>query len=358
MSEGFYPLKVSKAVKETSDATTFYFEVPSELESTFNYKAGQYLTFEVAINGEKVRRSYSLCTYSGVDAQPGVTVKQVEGGKMSTYLNQNVKEGDILSTMPPMGKFITEINPSHSKHYVLFGGGSGITPVMGIAKEVLNQEPNSKVTLVYANKNPDSVIFKDALIKLEANYSGRFKVLHSYDTAPFTWFGLKGMLTEEKVESIVKNKIGGAFDQYVYFICGPSPMMDVIKRGLTTLGVNKDNINIEYFSAPVNSEKTAETVVADASFSGMAEITLHVYGKTHVIQCDENTTVLNAAMKQGIDPPYSCTVGVCTTCRAKVHSGAVQMLEREGLSDSEIKDGFVLTCQSVPRTNKIELTYE
>jgi ring-1,2-phenylacetyl-CoA epoxidase subunit PaaE len=135
-------------------------------------------------------------------------------------------------------------------------------------------------------------------------------------------------------------------------------MMDIIKRGLTTIGVNKEKINIEYFSAPVNSEKTVEPVLVDESFSGVSEITLHVYGKTHVIQCDENTTVLNAAMKQGIDPPYSCTVGVCTTCRARVHSGSVQMLEREGLSDSEIKDGFVLTCQSVPRTNKIELTYE
>jgi ring-1,2-phenylacetyl-CoA epoxidase subunit PaaE len=358
MSEGFYPLKVSKAVKETSDATTFYFEVPSELESVFSYRAGQYLTFEVNIQGEKVRRSYSLCTYSGVDAQPGVTVKQVEGGKMSTYLNQNISVGDTLLVMPPMGKFVVDLSATNSKHYVLFGGGSGITPVMGIAKAVLNQEPNSKVTLVYANKNPDSVIFKDSLAKLESSNSGRFKVLHSYDTAPFTWFGLKGILTEEKIESIVKNKIGGSFDQYEYFICGPSPMMDVIKRGLTTIGVNKEKINIEYFSAPVNSEKTVEPVLADASFSGVSEITIHVYGKTHVIQCDENTTVLNAAMKQGIDPPYSCTVGVCTTCRARVHSGSVQMLEREGLSDSEIKDGFVLTCQSVPRTNKIELTYE
>jgi ring-1,2-phenylacetyl-CoA epoxidase subunit PaaE len=358
MSEGFYPLKVSKAVKETSDATTFYFEVPSELESVFNYRAGQYLTFEVNIQGEKVRRSYSLCTYSGVDSQPGVTVKQVEGGKMSTYLNQNISEGDTLLVMPPMGKFVVDLSSTNSKHYVLFGGGSGITPLMGIAKAVLNQEPNSKVTLVYANKNPDSVIFKDSLAKLESGNSGRFKALHSYDTAPFTWFGLKGILTEEKIESIVKNKIGGSFDQYEYFICGPSPMMDVIKRGLTTIGVNKEKINIEYFSAPVNSEKTVEPVLVDESFSGVSEITLHVYGKTHVIQCDENTTVLNAAMKQGIDPPYSCTVGVCTTCRARVHSGSVQMLEREGLSDSEIKDGFVLTCQSVPRTNKIELTYE
>lgn len=361
MSQGFFPLKVSKTVQETADATTFYFEIPDSLASEFVYTAGQYLTFEAEIGGEKVRRSYSLCTYSGVDEQPAVTVKRVDGGKMSNYMNTQVKEGDVIQVMPPMGKFTVIPNSNDNKNYVLFAGGSGITPVLGIAKAVLNDEPNSKVTLVYANRDPESVIFKGLLAEMESKFNGRFKVLHSYDKAPFTWFGLKGQLTEEKVQSIIKTKIGGSFDYYEYFICGPGPMMEVIKNGLLGISIPTDRIHIEYFTAPTSRKTTEEASIenqGDEAFSGTSEITLHVYGKTHVVTCDKNTTVLNAAMKHGIDPPYSCTVGVCTTCRAKVHSGSVHMMEREGLSDKEIADGFVLTCQSVPRSNKIELTYE
>ncbi len=362
MSQGFFPLKVSKTVKETADATTFYFEIPENLSSEFAYTAGQYLTFEAEIAGEKVRRSYSLCTYAGVDSQPAVTVKKVEGGKMSNYMNSQISEGDIMQVMPPLGKFTVTPELSVAKNYVLFAGGSGITPVLGIAKAVLKDEPQSNVTLIYANRDPESVIFKTLLNEMEGKFNGRFKVLLSFDKAPFTWFGLKGQLTEEKVQSIVKTKIGGSFDYYEYFICGPGPMMEVIKNGLMGISIPAERIHIEYFTAPT-SRKTEEEVAALSTstsddFSGTAEITLHVYGKTHVITCDKNTTVLNAAMKQGIDPPYSCTVGVCTTCRAKVHSGSVHMMEREGLSDKEISDGFVLTCQSVPRSNKIELTYE
>ncbi len=359
MSEGFYQLKVAKAVAETADATTFYFDVPAELKETFSYSAGQYLTFEAEINGEKVRRSYSLCTYSGIDAMPAVTVKRVEGGKMSNFFNTDVKEGSVLQVMPPMGKFTVEPNASLSRNFVLFAGGSGITPVLGIAKAILNDEPNSKVSLIYANRDPESVIFKALLKEMESKFNGRFQVLLSYDKAPLTWFGLKGQLTEDKVQNIVKGKIGGSFDQYHYFICGPGPMMEVIKSGLMGISVPSDKINIEYFSAPTSKSESIEDVSKiEENFTGKAEVTIEVYGKTHVISCDKDTTILNAAMKQGIDPPYSCTVGVCTTCRAKVKVGSLHMLEREGLSDNEIEQGFVLTCQALPRSNKIELKYE
>lgn len=362
MSQGFYPISISNIIQETNDAKTFVFDIPAELKETFQYTPGQYLTFEAVINGETVRRSYSLCTYSGTDPSPAVTVKRVEGGKMSNYFNQNLQIGDMLQIMPPLGKFTVTPSTNHQNHYVLFGGGSGITPVMGIAKAILFDEPQSIVTLVYANRDPESVIFKNQIKTLENQFQNRFTVHHSYDKAPFTWFGLKGQLTEEKVQNIVKNKIGGAFDTYPYFICGPGPMMEVIKQGLTLLGIPKERIHIEYFSAPTgNKEPEAIAVGTDntaEAFNGTSEITLSVYGKTHTITVNENTTILDAAMKNGIDPPYSCTVGVCTTCRAKVHQGSVHMLEREGLSDQEIKDGFVLTCQSVPRSNKIVLSYE
>ena len=358
MTEGFFPLTVKKLVRETADATTLYFEIPENLKDTFTYTAGQYLTFEVEMGGEKVRRSYSLCTYSGVDAMPAVTVKRVDGGKMSNYLNAEIKEGDVMSVMPPMGKFTVVPDASRAAHYVLFGGGSGITPVLGIAKAVLADEPNSKVTLVYANRNPDSVIFKQTLSDMEKASNGRLKVHHNYDTAPLTYFGLKGMLNVDKVQSIVKSKIGGSFDQYQYFICGPGPMMEVIKDGLRNLGISGDRVNTEYFAAPTSKSAADEKPSQSTDFNGVSEVTLTVYGKTHTITCDQNTTILNAAMKQGIDPPYSCTVGVCTTCRAKVTVGKMHMLEREGLSDAEIAEGYVLTCQSVPRSAEITLKYE
>lgn len=358
MTEGFFPLTIKKLVRETADATTLYFEVPEILKDTFSYSAGQYLTFEAEIAGEKVRRSYSLCTFAGVDADPAVTVKRVDGGKMSNYLNADLKVGDVMQVMPPMGKFTVIPKAERSVHYVLFGGGSGITPVLGIAKAVLANETNSKVTLVYANRNPDSVIFKQVLADMEKASNGRFKVHHNYDSAPITYFGLKGMLTVDKVQSIVKSKIGGSFDQYQYFICGPGAMMEVIKDGLKGLGINGDNVNTEYFSAPTSKSAADEKPSQSTDFNGIAEVTLTVYGKTHTISCDQNTTILNAAMKQGIDPPYSCTVGVCTTCRAKVTLGKLHMLEREGLSDSEIAEGYVLTCQSVPRSAEVTLKYE
>jgi len=359
MSQGFHKLTVKEVIQETADAKTIVFDIPADLKEIFAYEAGQYLTFESEINGENVRRSYSLCTFDGVDASPAVTVKRVEGGRMSNFFNDHVAAGTELDVMPPLGNFKAELNESNAKHYVLFAGGSGITPVFGIAKAVLSTEPNSQVTLVYANRDQDSVIFKDGLKNLEEQSNGRFKVLHSFDKAPFTWFGLKGQLTEEKVQNIVKNKIGGSFDTYPFYICGPGPMMSVIKNGLLGTGVPKENINIEYFTAPGSSDSSeTEDTTAEQGFDGSAEVTLTVYGKTHTIEVDEHSTILDAAMKEGIDPPYSCTVGVCTTCRAKVSQGSVHMLEREGLSDKEIEDGFVLTCQSQPRSAKIVLSFE
>jgi ring-1,2-phenylacetyl-CoA epoxidase subunit PaaE len=358
MSEGFHGIAVHKVVRETADAVTLHLDIPVSLTETFSYTAGQYLTFEAEIKGEKVRRSYSLCTYAPADAHPAVTIKRVDGGRMSNYLNSNLNEGDLLQVMPPMGKFTLVPEAGRSTHYILFAGGSGITPMMGISKAVLMHEPGSIITLVYANRNPESVIFKNTLLEMEKLYPGRFKVINSYDQAPFTWFGMKGYLTEDKVLNVLQSKIGGSYTGFQFYICGPSPMMDVVKNGLSKAGVASANIHTEYFTAPVSSAGKAEESSDTAAFSGQANIKVHVYGKTHEITCDDKTTVLNACMKNGIDPPYSCTVGVCTTCRAKVTKGDLHMLEREGLTDDEINKGYILTCQALPRSSDIELSYE
>jgi ring-1,2-phenylacetyl-CoA epoxidase subunit PaaE len=248
---------------------------------------------------------------------------------------------------------------SRNTHYVFFAGGSGITPCMGIARAILKDEPNSKATLIYANRNPESVIFKDELLSLEKTYPNRLQVIHNYDTAPFTWFGLKGFLTEDKVVNILHQKIGGNFASLGYYICGPSPMMDVVKKGLARAGVPVNQVHNEYFGAPVSETKEEiEEPAEEAAFNGTATVTVNVYGRTATFSVDKNTNILKAAMKNGIDPPYSCTVGVCTTCRAKLHKGKVHMTEREGLSDDELNEGYILTCQAHPRSAEIDLTYE
>ncbi|MBX2985029.1 MAG: ferredoxin--NADP reductase [Bacteroidia bacterium] len=357
---GFYNLKVKKVNRETDKAVTVFFEIPEIIKDKFHYKAGQFLTIEAEIKNESVRRSYSICTSPYIDSDLAVTIKEVEGGKMSTYINNQLKEGAFLNVMPPNGKFIVEPQPINTKVYILFGGGSGITPLMGIAKTVLSQEPESKVYLIYANQNINAVIFKSALDEMEKQNKDRFKIYYSYDKAPMMWFGLKGFLTESVVVDILKYKIAGHYASAHYYICGPSPMMDVVMQGLVNIDIDATHIHSEYFGATTKHESKVSDVQSEGKkgFSGKAKVQVTLYGKTIEIEVKENQTILDAANAAGLQPPYSCTVGVCTTCRAKVLKGKVEMMEREGLSDSEIDEGYILTCQSLPRSEEIQIIYE
>lgn len=358
MEQGFFELKVLKLQRETKEATTIFFEIPNELKDKFEYKAGQYLTMMTTINGEEIRRAYSLCTAPGIDPIPAVTVKAVTDGRMSGFVNKKLKVGDTLLVMPPNGKFIVEPDANASKTYILFGGGSGITPMLGIIKTVLLKEPQSKIFLVYANRDTDSVIFKNTLDQLEKEYKDRFKIYYSYDKAPMMWFGLKGFLTEKSVDEILRMRIGGNYLAAQYYICGPSPMMNIVKTGLSKSGIPTEQIHNEYFAAPVTPNSEPETKKEAGDFNGKPQITITVYGKTSTVEGDIHQTILDTANAAKLQPPYSCTVGVCTTCRAKVLKGKVEMMEREGLSDAEIDEGYVLTCQSLPRSPEIELIYE
>ena len=359
MATGFFPLKINKVNRETKDAVSIYFDIPEHLQSQFKYLPGQYLNFSVIINGEEVRRAYSLCTSPYTDVVPGIAVKAVEGGKMSTYLNTEVKQGDVIEVMPPLGKFTANIDAANSKHYVLIGGGSGITPLMAILKSVLTQEPNSKVTLVYANRDMESIIFGDAINELQNQYGSRLTIIHSLDTPPAEWSGMSGFLTAEKVKNIATGMPGGSSAHY--YICGPTPMMDIAKQGLADGGIPADHVNTEYFTSPT-SEKKEETVpVEEGDLPPLEEDTkakVNVYGSDHEIEVEAGQTILEAAMDADLDPPYSCQAGVCTTCRARLLSGKVVMDEREGLSDAEIEEGFILTCQSRVCTTDVSVRFE
>lgn len=355
MPQGFYQLKIARIIKETDDAVSIALMVPPPLKNQFQYQAGQYLTFSKVINGEEIRRSYSVCSSPYQSEMPVIAVKKVENGRMSTFMNDELKEGDLIDAMPPMGKFTLVPEASKSSHYVLFGGGSGITPLFSILLTVLDKEPLSKITLVYANRNEPSVIFAKELKKLEAENNDRLKIIYIYDNPVGEWNGLKGYLTTPVIHLLLRQTVANPREA-IYYICGPSPMMQLVKSSLEMAGIHADHIKTEYFTA-VSAESKPAAVELESE-TDEHKVKVEVYGKQHEITVKPGETILSAAQDAGLEPPYSCTVGVCTTCRAKVLTGKVRMDEREGLSDAEIAEGYVLTCQSHPLTGNVELIYE
>ncbi len=358
MPTGFYRLKVDKIVRETADAVSIRFLVPPPLKAMFDYKAGQFLTLHAMINGQDIRRSYSVCESPYLDEMPTVAVKMVDDGRMSKFLNETLKEGDLIEAMPPMGNFTVIPDPARSVHYVLFGGGSGITPLKSILKTVLYREPLSRITLFYANRDLESIIFKSKLETLKAEFDDRLEIVHILDNPPSDWNGLSGMLDPTIIERLVKVKID-AFESAHFFICGPGGLMALVKSTLQSMNIADDHIHLEYFTAVVHTDEELNAAAEEESDEIITrKVKIELYGMEDEIEVKPNKTILEAAQDAGLDPPFSCTVGVCTTCRAKLHSGRVKMDEREGLSDAEIEEGYILTCQSHPLTGDVDLSYE
>lgn len=352
----FYTAKVVKIQKETDDAVSVYFEVGTEFKEQFNYKPGQYITIEQEINGETVRRAYSLCTSPFTNDIPAVTVKRVEGGKMSNWVNSTLKEGDSIQILAPEGRFIPTIDANAKKHYFLFAGGSGITPNMSILKSILTQEPNSFVTLIYANRNKKTVIFKDELDSLVSKYGNRLEVVHVYDSAGLFSSGPKGPIKADLAAKLfTKHRKAGYTAEA--FICGPAGMMDAVKDGLKNCSIAEDAIHIEYFIAPTsNNQAKQEVPAATASFSE-TEVEMKLNGEVHTFTVGTRKTLLAGAQDAGIDPPYSCEAGICSTCMAKVTEGSVKMIENNILTKREVDAGFVLTCQAICTSPKVKVEF-
>lgn len=350
----FVSLKVSNIIRETPDANTIVFEKPAG--DGFDYKPGQYLTLKVDVNGESLRRAYSLCSSPITDAELAVTVKRVEGGRMSNHLPDHLKVGDTVEVMPPMGNFFVDLEPNKSHHYVLLGGGSGITPLMSILKSVLQVESQSKVTLIYGNRDEASIIFRDQLNDLQTQYGDRLRQVHSLDQAGPAWTGLTGQLSRHNLMPILQDLFNADNLNKTFHLCGPSAMMEEAQAALAFMGVGSKEILKESFTAPLPSaDDKPKTVVQGAR--GTYTITVLLDGDEKEVEVKENTTILEAVIDDGMDPPYACQMGVCCTCRAKVLSGQVEMEEDEGLSDAEIAEGYVLTCQSHPLTPDVKLEY-
>lgn len=353
----FHTLRVCDVRKETEEATSLCFEVPADLADDYRFIQGQYLTLKAEINGEELRRPYSVC--SGLDeGELRVAVKQLPGGRFSGYVNGDVAPGDMIDVMTPMGNFHVPLDPDASRHYVGIAGGSGITPFMSIIKTVLAREPHSEFTLFYGNRGFDTIMFRDALADLKDVHLGRLRVFHvlSDDIPELPLFG--GLLDEEKIRELSGKLIDvDAVDQF--FICGPGPMMEAAKTVLKDLGVEDTKVKLEVFGTPAphaGALRSSEPQVIDERSS---DVTIVLNGnRTKISVPYEGTPVLDAALDRKLDLPFACKGGVCCTCKAKLVEGEVRMDINYGLEPDEIEAGYILTCQSHPLTETLVVDYD
>ncbi|MFN8311117.1 MAG: 2Fe-2S iron-sulfur cluster-binding protein [Chitinophagales bacterium] len=358
----FNVLRVSKVNRETADAVSVSFDIPETLQQAYQYIPGQYLTLKLQINGEQLNRSYSFCSSAAAGEPMTIAVKKVTGGRASTFINSQFREGLEVEVMEPMGNFHSPIDETQAKNYFLFGGGSGITPLFSILKTVLIKEPKSTVTLFYGNRDTQSIIFRKQLNEWEAKYEGRLKVVHILDKDEVGWQGYTGFIVKDMALRLLRENTDLNFRHAEFFICGPVAMMKEVETALHALDIPKNWIHIEYFTEKADEDKQAAGVgnVADTEppFTGKTKVKLIYDGNEVEFEVTEKETILHAALDAGYDPPYSCMVAACCTCRAKLVSGKVEMDDRESLTDAEISKGYVLTCQSHPKSNGIVLNYD
>lgn len=348
----FHSLQIKDIKKETKNAVSISLDIPNDLSSEFTFIAGQYLTFRLTLNGEEVRRSYSICSTPNTN-ELRVAIKQITDGLFSTYANNNLNIGDYIDVSVPEGKFTLKTTHNDKKSYAAFAAGSGITPVISMIKDVLINEPNSTFVLLYGNKTPDDTIFYKELNDLKATYFGRFFLYYTFSQANESE-ALFGRIDMGKINYVLKNKHKGV-DFNSFYLCGPETMIELASNHLLSNGYLKDQIHFELFTASV---KEAALTNDSTEFNGTAQVTVLVDDEETVITVKENETILDAALKGGIDAPYSCQGGVCSTCICLVTEGSVHMRKNSILTDSEIKDGLTLACQSIPKSATITVDFD
>ena len=354
MSNSYHTLKIADITRETSDAVTLHFEQPQN--QTINYKPGQFLTLIIPFEGKKERRSYSLSS-TPHESTLAVTIKRVAGGKVSNYLLDNAAVGQEIEVMEPLGNFCITCDVAETRNVILLGAGSGITPLMSILKGVLREEPNSKVTLLYGNRDEDSVIFKEQLEQLRTEHPDRLQIAYIY-SQPKQNCDYHGRMNQSLIIKILERLQLTKISNGLYFMCGPEGMMDEVKKALHVLHVPSDRVFRESF---VSSKLTGEPEVeqhGNVSATDEDEITTQtvtiIYeGSEYSVVVNPDQTILEAALDQDVDLPYSCQAGLCTACRGKCLSGKVHLDEREGLSDAELDEGYVLNCVGHPLTSDV-----
>ncbi|MBV7409305.1 1,2-phenylacetyl-CoA epoxidase subunit PaaE [Maritimibacter sp. DP1N21-5] len=352
----FHELEVTDIKKTIRDAVVVTLK-PSDAEA-FAFIQGQYLTFRRDFDGEELRRSYSIC--AGLDdGILQVGIKRVEGGAFSTWANEDLKIGDRVEAMPPMGRFHTPLDASAGKNYVGFAGGSGITPVLSILKSTLAREPRSTFTLVYANRGVATIMFREELEDLKNTYMGRLAVIHVLETDAQEIDLFTGRIDEEKVGALMRSGFLDAEDIDTAFICGPEPMMLGIAAGLRAAGLAEEQIKFELFASSQPGRLAKRVISKEAAKGGnQAQIVVTLDGSTRTVDASKELSVLDAARAGDLDAPYSCKAGVCSTCRCRVIEGEVEMVTNHALEDYEVEKGYVLSCQSFPVTDRVVVDYD
>ncbi len=343
----FYTLKIKEVIKETANAVSLIFNIPANLKSEFTFEAGQYITLKTAINGEEVRRAYSLCS-SPKSNEIKVAIKSVENGKFSVYATTKLNAGDSLDVSAPEGKFI--LNPAKDNDYVGFAAGSGITPVLSMVKAVLESETNATFTLVYGNRTIAETIFYNELNELHKEYLGRFNLnyIFSRENNENSSFGrIDGAHVNYFIKNIYKDI---KFDQA--FLCGPEEMINTVSSKLQENGFSEEAISYELFTTSIDEEAVAK--VKD----GESEVKVVLDDEETTFNMQQTDTLLAASLRHKIDAPYSCQGGVCSSCIAKVTEGKAVMVKNQILTDAELEEGFVLTCQAHPTTPTLTLDFD
>jgi len=353
----FHDLTVTDIHKTIRDAVVVTLKPQDGDEAAFDFIQGQYLTFRHDFDGEELRRSYSICAGKD-DGILQVGIKRVDGGAFSTWANEELKVGDRVQAMAPMGSFHTAIEAGAERNYLGFAGGSGITPVLSILKTTLSREPKSSFTLVYANKGVNTIMFREELEDLKNLYMGRLNVIHVLETDTQEIDLFTGLVTQEKCGELFKHWIDiGSVD--TAFICGPEPMMLGIAAALRAHGLDDAQIKFELFASAQPGRLKRKAVSKDAA-SGANQTTAAITldGATQTITMGKDISILDAALENAMDAPYACKAGVCSTCRCKVIEGEVEMVANHALEDYEVEKGYVLSCQSYPLTDTVTVDYD
>jgi ring-1,2-phenylacetyl-CoA epoxidase subunit PaaE len=346
----YHNLLVKDVIKEIEEAITIVFEQPEE---KLVYQSGQFLTLITDIDGKSERRSYSLSSSPYCDEDLAVTIKRVKGGLMSNFLNDTVKVGDRINVMDPMGNFTTEFSADNKRHVIMFSGGSGITPMMSLTKSTLHAESESIVSLIYANKDIDSIIFRDKLQELEEKYEGRFHVIHILDEAPLEWQGHSGLLNHDMLTKLFERIPDWGVEKTTYLMCGPEGMINNVETLLELQNIPKDRIFKESFVTGIINKSEDTSASTDEIIA--RDVTIVYEGEEFTVNVKPKEHILDAALDMEIELPFSCQSGLCTACRGKCVSGKVKMDEEEGLSQAEIEGGYVLPCVSHPLTDDVKI---
>ncbi|RKE98853.1 ferredoxin--NADP reductase [Ichthyenterobacterium magnum] len=346
----FYKLTIQDIKRETDKAVVISFNVPQNLKDVFAFKAGQYITLKTTLNGNEIRRDYSLCS-SPKSGEVKVAVKEVKDGTFSSFANNQLKAGDTLEVAPPKGRFVFTPNDSKTKHIAAFAGGSGITPVLSIIKSALEEEIHSNVVLVYGNKTTKDTMFLNQLLELQHQYNDRFSVQFVFSQAQED-DAIFGRIEKSTVNLILKNKYKHLTID-AFYLCGPEGMIHTVKDVLAEHDIDNDNVFFELFKAAKPTEIEAENVS-----DGKTKITVIVDDEEASFEMSQKQSILEAVLDEDLDAPYSCQGGICSSCIARITEGEATMRQNNILTDSELAEGLILTCQAHPTSSKIIVDYD